>query len=315
MASAVGWIRRFLRAGSGAACATVLLAALPAQAEPDALPPIERWRFEHPIKTLHVESAEDLGHLFTAHDFSLPAVRDSGALPRVYLRRLVDDIAGVAPTDSREALFIRIVLPLVACANAKIAEERNALTALAAARAKDGVLSPQQSEWIGALAGRYGGDPKDLDGLLVRVDTIPASLAIAQAIDESGWGTAHLALQTNGLFGEHAPAGSATARYRVASANVDVAAFPTLLDGVLAYMTNVNRHRAYAGLRTMRAAHRRDGRHPDGYALAEGLRDYSARGMRYVRDLRRLISAHRLEAYDDARLAAQGGTTLVRTIR
>ena len=68
-------------------------------------------------------------------------------------------------------------------------------------------------------------------------------------------------------------------------------------------------------LRALRAQHRRDGRHPDGHALALGLRDYSARGMAYVRDLQRLIRAHKLDAYDDAQLAQDGGVTLVHVPR
>jgi Bax protein len=151
--------------------------------------------------------------------------------------------------------------------------------------------------------------------LLLRVDTVPAALALAQAIDESGWGTAHLARESNGLFGEHAPAGSGKGAIRVASANVAVAAFPSLLDGVLGYLTTINRNRAYAALRKLRAQHRRDGRHPDGYALAQGLRDYSARGEVYVRDLRRLIRAHKLDVYDDAKLATDSGATLVQVQR
>jgi len=294
---------------------TALLAALPAKADPDTLPVIERWHFEHPIKTLRVGSAQDLGQLFTAHSFSLPAIREGRPVPRVYLRRLVDDLHDVAPTNTREALFIRIVLPLVARANAKIAEERRALAAIAAVQARGDAISPAQAAWLDTLARHYGGDPKDIDGLLVRVDTIPASLAVAQAIDESGWGTSPLAQETNGMFGEHAVPGSAPEELRVPGANVDVAAFPTLLDGVLAYMTNVNRDRAYARLRALRAQHRRDGRHPDGYALAAGLRDYSARGISYVRDLQRLIRAHRLEAFDAARLAEESGAVLVQTER
>lgn len=291
------------------------LAALPAKADSDTLPPIGRWHFEHPIKTLRVGNANDLEQLFTAHRYSLPDIRNGQPLPRVYLRRLVDDLHHVAPTGNREALFIRIVLPLVARSNAKIAEERRTLAEIASVQARGGTISPTQAAWLDALAQRYGGDPKDLDGLLVRVDTIPASLAIAQAIDESGWGTSPLAQETNGMFGEHAVPGSAPEEVRVASANVDVAAFPTLLDGVLAYMTNVNRHHAYASLRALRAQHRREGRHPDGYALAAGLRDYSARGMSYVRDLQRLIRAHRLEAFDAARLAKESGAVLVQTNR
>jgi len=38
--------------------------------------------------------------------------------------------------------------------------------------------------------------------LLMRVDVIPPSLAMAQAADESGWGTSRFARQGNALFGQ-----------------------------------------------------------------------------------------------------------------
>ena len=40
-----------------------------------------------------------------------------------------------------------------------------------------------------------------VNALLVRVDTVPASLALAQAAKESGWGTSRFAREGYNLFG------------------------------------------------------------------------------------------------------------------
>ena len=42
-----------------------------------------------------------------------------------------------------------------------------------------------------------------LDALLIKVDTIPVSLALAQAVIESGWGTSRFAYEGNALFGQY----------------------------------------------------------------------------------------------------------------
>ena len=47
-------------------------------------------------------------------------------------------------------------------------------------------------------------DSNALAELLMRVDIVPPSLALAQAADESGWGTSRFAEQGNSLFGQWA---------------------------------------------------------------------------------------------------------------
>jgi Bax protein len=277
------------------------------------LPALDTWRFKHPVETLHVAGVGDLEKLFAAKDYRLTSTRADKRIPRLYLRRLVEDLHTVEPVRNREAIFIRIVLPLVMRANTEILAQRRLLEIIADRQAGGASVTPAEQTWLRDLARLYGGRD-EAAALLERVDMVPPSLAIAQAIDESAWGTAHLALESNGMFGEHAPPSLARGRIKVAGANVDVAAFPTLLDGVLAYMTNINRNRAYAELRALRAEHRRAGKALDGYALAEGLIHYSQRGAAYVETLRRLIRRHELQIYDSMKLAS-GGAVLIHASR
>lgn len=292
--------------------ALLLLVATPASA--GDLPAIDTWRFSHPLETLHVASAGDLERLFAAKDYRLESVQADHRIPRLYLRRLVEDLDALEPVRKREAMFIRIVLPLVARANAEIMAQRRLLETIAAKQDNDGAIAPAEKAWLIDVARLYGGHSGDTSALLERVDTVPPSLALAQAIDESGWGTADLALRSNGIFGQHAPPGLGRGRIQVAGTNVDVAAFPSLLDGVLAYITNIDSNRAYAELRALRAEHRRAGKALEGYALAEGLAHYSQRGMRYVEALRRLIREHKLHIYDSIELDP-GGAVFIHASR
>lgn len=287
------------------------LLALTVEAAAAKLPALHKWRFSDPIDTLQVTSARDLGFLFAAENYDLAELRADETVPRMYMYRLVDDLRKVESESAREALFIRIVLPLVARANEEIRAQRALLEQIITAQAHGSDIPKDKRAWLEDLAQLYNGDPDDLADLKVRVDEVPPSLAIAQAIDESGWGTAPLALQTNNLFGEHAPRELGRGAIRVPGTDVDVAAFATLLDSVLAYMTNLNRHPAYAKLRALRAQSRRDGRRLDGYALAAGLIDYSARGAEYVNALRQLIREHKLHVYDKVRLDSAGETILI----
>lgn len=52
---------------------------------------------------------------------------------------------------------------------------------------------------------------------------------------------------------------------------------------------NVNRNRAYADLRDIRAAQRRTGQMIEGTKLAEGLSRYSERGQAYVDEIQSMI--------------------------
>ena len=49
---------------------------------------------------------------------------------------------------------------------------------------------------------RVQGKKGNLKELLVRMDIIPTSIALAQAAKESGWGTSRFALEGNAIFGQ-----------------------------------------------------------------------------------------------------------------
>ena len=55
---------------------------------------------------------------------------------------------------------------------------------------------------VGKKYKQYGVRQNDLSTLKIRMDEIPASLAIAQAAKETGWGTSRFALKGNALFGQ-----------------------------------------------------------------------------------------------------------------
>lgn len=145
----------------------------------------------------------------------------------------------------------------------------------------------------------------DPEPLRQTLDIIPASLVIAQAALESGWGTSRFALEGNNLFGMRtyddkvpgiAPAGATGFR---------VMRFKSLGGGVAAYMRNLNTHRAYREPREVRAALRRDGKLVTGSALTHWLTGYSEDPDAYRMMLRDIIVQARLAPFDNVRIGAE----------
>ncbi len=245
-------------------------------------------------------SASALAHLFDSLGYQLDSVVASKEAPRVFASTLPGNMASMSPVQAKTDLFIRLLLPLALEANERIMAQRDSLLAL---RKREGGWSAADSAWAWALAEEYRGSTEKLDDLLARVDAIPVSLALAQGADESAWGTSRFAREGNSLFGQHTHSqGEAGLVAGSGKKNVAVAAFPTLLDGVLAYAHNLNSNPAYAQLREVRAQERAQHEVLSGAAVAEGLKSYSARGEDYVHALQSIIRAHHLHQFDDASL-------------
>ena len=104
----------------------------------------------------------------------------------------------------RKTTFIKSTLPLILHVNELILQDRARIAALQDQAVKDGVLSEADRLWLEVTSERYGSKSADPVVLLTHVDIVPPSLAIAQAAEESGWGTSRFARKGNALFGQRA---------------------------------------------------------------------------------------------------------------
>jgi Bax protein len=276
-------------------------------------------RYEPPAQSSHtaiVASPEiafmvaptvaELEKAFRDAGYSLALVRKfNKPVPRLHMVSLPSDLAGMKNAKRRKAVFLALVLPLILEANGHVAVERRRLLYVSA-MVKSGLpLPPNVKPWLERLASRYKTEPGRLDILLKRVDVIPVSLAIAQAAIESGWGTSRFATQGNAIFGQWTTAGGKglVPAGREEGKTHKVRAFDRLSDSVASYILNLNTHRAYRGLRTLRQEAREKGIRPDGLTLAAGLEPYSEKGMEYVELLRGIIRVNRLPPFDGAILS------------
>jgi len=141
--------------------------------------------------------------------------------------------------------------------------------------------------------------------LWTKVDIVPVSLALAQAAEESGWGTSRFAAQGNAVYGQWTWGKNAIVpeQQRKELGNYGIASFETLQQSICAYMLNLNTHNAYASLRTKRAELRAMDQKITGHILAGQLTRYSERGEEYVKGLRSLMEYNQLSPADDAYLS------------
>ncbi len=252
------------------------------------------------------QSAKDLNATFEGAAFDLDAVRvGTLTVPRLYVTKLPGDLRGLKRTDQRKLAFIGALLPLVLMANEEILEQRAELERLLAKEAAGEALGLEEQGWLAALAELYRADPGDSEELLRRVDALPVALTLAQAIEESGWGTSRYARDGNALFGQrtwHQNSPGLTARKDGQPLDHRARAFADLMQSVRAYMHNLNTHTAYRKLRDERARMRDAGEAPDGAHLAGFLGSY-AENDTYVDNLRRLMRHNELAAYESAALA------------
>jgi Bax protein len=259
-----------------------------------ALPP--EWGFTpspiaQPVDQLHWWT---LREAFDRIGFDLDSVASGSApVPRVALVMLPGDLDGIDDLDARKDLFLRAFLPVVLAVNEHILDDRKQLAALRTKIAGGGTLLGGEVQWLLALADTYDQPDLDFDALLRKVDAIPPSLALAQAIEESGWGTSRIAKGQNAMFGQF---GEDPLR------GWDYRSFDSLTAAVESYARNLNTHRAYREFRQARATMRGHGGSMDAFALAATLFRYSERGPHYVKDLRWIMRDNDLRAFDSAHL-------------
>jgi len=237
-------------------------------------------------------------------------------IPRVYLADVPDTWRERSTKElsvaDKKRLFFRLIAPVVLRINEIILEDRDRAKELTERLAEGQSVRPEDQAWLTELAAKYKvlestGKRLNSDAfaeLLMRVDIVPASLSLAQAASESGWGTSRFAAEGNSLFGQWTwgkglkPTEQRTSKL----GDYRVAAFDSTAQAAYSYALNLNTARAYRGLRLKRADLRRQSLRISGTVLAETLVNYSERGQAYVDDLKALIRENRLDDADDASL-------------
>ena len=242
---------------------------------------------------------ETVLNLFKDVEYDLGTVRSKKLVKPIYFTQFPRDLDALESTKLKKETFIKIVLPLIVAENERIIADREKLINLS----KKKFTTDLEKQWIRQKLLEYKVKKGDLDELLLRIDIIPTSIALAQAAKESGWGTSRFALEGNAIFGQWTWSGQGIAPLdRESDKNHKILKFPILRASVKAYQNNLNTHKSYSKFRQKRSFLREKNKKVAGLELTETLNNYAQTGSEYTKKLNQIIKQNRLTDFEPVRL-------------
>ncbi len=220
------------------------------------------------------------------------------------LSSLPSDFDQLQDVKLKKKLFYLITLPIIHESNRLILEDREMVINIEKKFLRADLNENEVNETV-RLAVKYKLDYSTIDlklfrDLKQRINIIPVSLALAQAIVESGWGQSRFALEGNALYGQW----TTNEQKGIIPEDRDedkkhaVRKFENLKQSVQAYMHNINTHRAYYSFRVVRRIAERVQYTDPISAKVKFLAAYAEIGQEYVDKLELIIESNKLREFD-----------------
>lgn len=232
-------------------------------------------------------------------------------IPPVVFANFPGNFHTLTDLQVKKRAFLHTLLPSVLIALREVREERYQLEEIIKrmGRPAEDISFSSMEDWQSGLTGLEADFIEKLTSkyrttkaseLLIRVDTIPVSLVLAQGVVESSWGGSRFARTGNNIFGTRTwdEDNGMVPEAREDGEKHRLDSYGSILDSVRAYLLNLNRQPAYRRLRELRQ------HTDDSLQLAKGLLFYSEKKEQYVQDLQQVINDNRLRNYDQYLLAA-----------
>jgi Bax protein len=205
---------------------------------------------------------------------------------------------------TRKKAFFDFLLPFIREENSKLWKKRQSLLSIRESIVKNKQNDPSILEKLQALAVEHKLDSKQMsevviiEQLLTKIDVIPPGLVLAQAANESAWGTSRFAREGNNYFGQwcYKKGCGLIPKSRSKGMKHEVAKFDSAKKSVISYMRNINIHPAYTELRKIRTEKRKNEALLDSVSLAKGLINYSERREAYVREIVEMIKFNKIDS-------------------
>jgi len=269
-------------------------------------------QYEFNVTKLKKHSIEFTDEQINNNDFvlewskkTLTQVHKKGTVSREFFNHIPKKMNEINTVDKKN-IFISILLPIALRGNELVLEEREFI--------KDAISSNDLSQ-IEYFSKRYKiKDYKKINfaklsvkkveeiksKLLIKVNKIPISMILAQAIIESGWGSSRFAKEGNALFGEWTwQKGIGIKPQEKLDANYSVKNFSNISASLNSYILNLNRHEAYNEMRSYRNKKYRNGDPITGYEAANFLSGYAEIGYQYVTKVKDMIKFNKLERFEN----------------
>lgn len=199
---------------------------------------------------------------------------------------ITDDIQ-----SPRQERFVNSLVPVIIQENEKILKDRKIVSDFFLKYDSDVLekkISRLDYEHIIEISFKYKiTDPFAKKEFDEKIDAIPVSLALSQAILESGWGESRIAKKANNIFGQKSFSGGK--QILASNGEAKYSAFEGYIEAVRSYMLNLNSHEAYTEFRKKRAVAKFDNKIYSGLSAAKTLKNYSEIGRQYTSMLSELI--------------------------
>jgi len=201
--------------------------------------------------------------------------------------------------------FVKTLLPLISYQNQNILLERSKLETIKISLDDNNTLEKLDIIFLEKISKKYRLKTNNklkfqiVNELLDLVDVIPSSIVLAQAANESGWGTSRFALEFNALFGEYTYDYSkgVVPLLREEGEKYLVKSFKSIDKSVQSYFNNLNSHYAYSDFREVRKIMRQQNNFSNIKLLVNELDSYAA-DKNYIDTINSIIDANKLNKFD-----------------
>ncbi len=201
--------------------------------------------------------------------------------------------------------FVKTLLPLISYENQNILLERSKLKNIKTFMDNNNTLSKADLVFLNKISKKYKLKTIDkhkydiVNELLDLVDIIPNSIVLAQAANESGWGTSRFATEFNALFGEYTynHSDGVVPLLRKKGEKHLVKAFESVDKSVQSYFNNLNSHYAYKSFRKVRKIMREKNNFSNLKLLVKELDSY-AEDVNYIKTINSIIDRNNLDQFD-----------------
>jgi len=201
--------------------------------------------------------------------------------------------------------FIETLLPLISYQNQKIIVERGRLSEIYNSLDVQKTLHKDDMIFLENMAKKYLVNSKNkhkidlVEELLQSVDIIPNSIVLAQAANESGWGSSRFAKEHNALFGQYTydERNGVVPLRRDKGERYLIRYFSSIDKSVESYFKNINTHSAYEKFRQTRSKMNKKNIGLNVKLLTQHL-DVYAKDEFYVETINSIIETNNLMQFD-----------------
>ena len=248
-----------------------------------------------------INLSSEMKEIFDRENFNLEKLVNGNFESLIIFSSLPEDFFELDLNNDKQELFIKVVTSILYVENKKVLNLRKQILEWWTENDGEIIDKIYWPEWLKNVSEDYMHNDKNIGNLLIKVDMVPTSMAVAQSIIESGWGNSRFTKEGNAIFGQYTydqRAGMVPAS-RTDSDKHLIRKFSNLSESVESYIKNINTHSAYEKFREHRKSLRMNGEKLIGHNLVENLSNYSEKKNLYINDVKKIIEDYEFEKFDN----------------